>query len=208
MKMTVQLFLEQAGQHAHHRVADLAVQLGAGDQRGHGVHHQHVDGAGADQRLGDVQSLLAGIRLGDQQAVDVHTQGPGIGRFQGVLHVDVSGLAAVALGGGDHVQGQGGLTGGLRPVDLHDPAPGDAPDAKSQVQGERTGGERLHIHGNIIAKAHDGALAVVLFDLGNSGLQRLFLVGSVGGGSHGDFFLFGHFSVLLYCCYTKSRQKR
>ena len=44
-------------------VAHLAFKLGARHESGHRVDHQHVDRAGAHQRVGDFQRLLAGVRL-------------------------------------------------------------------------------------------------------------------------------------------------
>ena len=44
----------QAGQQAHVGVAHVALDLGAGDQGGHGVHDDHVQGAGADQGFTDL----------------------------------------------------------------------------------------------------------------------------------------------------------
>ena len=82
-----------------------------------------------------------------------------------MFHVDVSGLAAVALGGSHYVQGQRGLTGSLRPVDLHDAPPGNAADTKGQVQGKGPGGQSLHVHGDVVSQSHDGTLAVILLDL-------------------------------------------
>ena len=109
-----------------------------------------------------------------------------------MLHVDVRGLTAVFLGGGHNVQGQGGFTGGLRPVNLHNTSSGDAADAQGQVKGQGTGGERLHIHGNVVSQTHDGALAVVLLNFGNGGLQRLFLVAVCRGGDRRNLFLLCH----------------
>ena len=55
----------QSRQRADDSVADLALKLNAGDERGDGVDDQHVDSAGAYEGLGDVERLLAGVRLGD-----------------------------------------------------------------------------------------------------------------------------------------------
>ena len=166
------------GVQAHEAVAHLALDLRPGHQGGHGVHHHHVDGAGADQGLGDFQGLLAGVRLGDQHILDPHAQGPGIGGIQGVLGVHKGHLAAQLLGLGQNVQGQGGLTGGLRPVDLDDAPPGHAADAQGQVQGQGAGGDGLHVGLGVFAVSHDGALAVHLLDLLHGRLQGLFFVGT------------------------------
>jgi hypothetical protein len=57
-------------------VAHLAFELGARHQGRDRVDHQHVDRARAHQRVGDLQRLLAGVGLADQQVVDVDAQLP------------------------------------------------------------------------------------------------------------------------------------
>ena len=89
----------QAGQ----RVAHLALDLGARHERGDGVDDDDVDGVGADERLADLERLLAGVGLRDEQVVDVDADGRGEGRVERVLDVDVGGDAAELLGLGDDV---------------------------------------------------------------------------------------------------------
>jgi hypothetical protein len=43
------------------RVPHIAVELGSRDERGDGVDHDDVDGIGADERLGDLERLLARV---------------------------------------------------------------------------------------------------------------------------------------------------
>ena len=58
-----------------------------------------------------------------------------------------------------------------------DAAARQAADAQRDVETERAGGDRLHVHGLVAgAEAHDRALAVHLLDLGERRLQRLHLV--------------------------------
>jgi hypothetical protein len=78
-------------------------------QRGDRVDHQHVHGTGAHQHFRHLQRLLAGVRLGHDQVVDLDTELLGIDGIQGVLGVDERRGAAGLLGLGDHLQGQGGL---------------------------------------------------------------------------------------------------
>src|SRR5579875_1228463 len=47
-------------------IAHLALDLGAGSQRGHGVNHHHIDSVAAYKGIKDLQRLLAGIGLGNQ----------------------------------------------------------------------------------------------------------------------------------------------
>ncbi len=52
-------------------VAHIALDLRARNQRGDRVDDDDVDGVAADQRLGNLECLLAGVRLGHKQFVDV-----------------------------------------------------------------------------------------------------------------------------------------
>ena len=160
----------EAGLGAHLGVPHVAFDLGAGHQGGHRIHHHHVDGVAAHQDLGDFHGLLAGIGLGDEQVLGPDPQLPGVGHVQGVLGVDEGRHPALALGLGDDVQGQGGLPGGFRAVDLDHPPAGHAADPQGQVQGEAAGGDHRHVDFFLGPQAHDGALAVILFNLA----QRLF----------------------------------
>ena len=83
-----------------------------------------------------------------------------------MLGVDEGGDAAPLLCFGDHVQGQGGLTGRLGAEDLYDAAAGYAPDAQRDVQPDGSGGNHLDVLLHLpVAQCHDRTLAEVLFDL-------------------------------------------
>ncbi len=99
------------------RIAHLAFDFGLGHQRRHGVDDDHIHRVGAHQHVGDFQRLLAGIRLRNQQVVDVHAQLASIIRVQRVLGIDESTGGAHLLRFSDYRQGQSGLTGGFRTVD-------------------------------------------------------------------------------------------
>ena len=92
-----------------------------------------------------------------------------------MLDIDIGSRAAGLLGGGHDVEREGGLAGGLGAVDLDDAAAGHAADAEGQVQRQRAGGDRLDIERDIVAQAHDGALAVVALEAGDDGIEGLFL---------------------------------
>ena len=122
-----------------------------------------------------------------------------------MLGVDEGRLAAALLGLGDDVEGQGGLAGGLGAVDLDDPPAREAADAQGQVEGDRAGRDGLDGHRRpLLAELHDRALAELLLDLGQRGVDGLvagglFFVGL--GVLHGDSFagrvFFHHVRSLL-----------
>ena len=124
----------EAGLEADVGVAHLALDLGPGGERRHRVDDQHVERTGADEHVGDLERLLAGVGLRDEEVVDVDPDGPRVDRVHGVLGVDVGADAAVALRLGHDVHGQRRLARRLRTVDLHDATPRQAADAERQIE--------------------------------------------------------------------------
>ncbi len=159
-------------------IAHLAFELGLRDEGGHGVYDHRIDGVAPDEHLRDLQGLLAARGLRDHQLVHVEAELRGVARVQRVLRVDERDLASEPLGVGQHVQGESGLAGGLRAVDLGDPAPRDAAYPQRRVEGEGAGGDDLGLDYGVLAQPHDGALAELLLYLQERRLQcLLFLVG-------------------------------
>ena len=70
-----QRLTHQASLKADVRVAHVAFDFGARHQRGDRVDHDHIDRTRANQRLDDLQRLLTGIRLRDQEVIEVDTAG-------------------------------------------------------------------------------------------------------------------------------------
>ena len=157
-------------------VAHLALDLGAGHQRGHRVDDDQVERAGADQHVGDLEGLLTGVGLGDQQRVGVDAQRLGVVGVERVLGVDERHDAAGPLGVGHRVQGDGRLAGGLRTVDLHDPAARQAAEAERDVEGDRARRDDLQRRPGVVAQPHDRALAELLLDVGERGVEGLLAV--------------------------------
>ena len=158
-------------------VAHLAFELGARHQRRDRIDHQHVDRAGAHQRVGDLQRLLAGVGLRDQEVVDIDAELARIDRIERVLGIDEGADAALLLRLGDAVQRERGLAGGFRPVDLDHAPARQAADAERDVEAERAGGDRLDVHRLVVlAEPHDRALAEIALDLGERGIKGLRLV--------------------------------
>jgi len=155
----------EAGLRSHRRVAHVAFDLGARDERRHRVDHDRIHRPGADEGLGDFEGLLAGIGLGDVQVVHVHSATRRIYRVERVLHVYERAHPALALGFSDDVLAEGGLARRLRPVDFgHAPAR-YAAHSQREVEGEGTGGDGIHRQMSGLAEAHQRAVAELLFDL-------------------------------------------
>ena len=125
-------------------VSHLALDLGLGDERRHRVDHDHVHGAGAHQDLRDLERLLAGIGLRDEEIVDVHAQLLRVLDVEGVLRVDVGRRAPEPLRIRHHVKRQRGLAARFRAEDLGHPAPGNAAHADGGVQVDGTRADRVH----------------------------------------------------------------
>ena len=171
-----QRLAHQPGLEADVAVAHLALDLGARHQRGDRVDHDQVERAGADQHVGDLERLLAGVGLADQQRVGVDAEVLGVVGVEGVLGVDERHDAAGALGVGHRVQGDGRLARGLRTVDLHHPAARQATEAERDVEGDRAGRDDLQRCAGLVTEAHHRALAELLLDLGERDVQRLLAV--------------------------------
>ena len=191
----------QTGLQAHVALAHLTLDLGTGHHGSHRVHDDGVDGTGAHQCFADLHGLLTGVRLADQQVIDVHAQCFGIDGVQRVLHVDEGHFAAFLLGLGQNVQRQRGLTAGLRAVHLHDAPTGHTAHAQRHIQAQAAGGDGIHLHGGVVAQLHDGTLAELLFDLGQGRGQRIlfgFRAGFFGGRGNVVVLIFCHSVLLLY----------
>src|SRR5690606_13374273 len=154
-------------------VTHLPLDLGLRHERRDRVDDDDVDRARADQHVHDLERLLAGVRLGDQQRVGVDTQLLGVLRVERVLGVDERGDAPGPLGVGDGVQRDRRLAARLRAVDLDDtPAP-EAADAQGDVEGDRTGGDHLDRGAPLVAETHDRPLAELAVDLAERRLEGL-----------------------------------
>ena len=69
----------QAGLQSHLGIAHLPFDFRLGRQSRHGVDDDDVDGARADQRVGDFERLFAVVRLRNQQVIDIHAELLGVG---------------------------------------------------------------------------------------------------------------------------------
>ena len=98
--------------------------------------------------------------------------------IEGVLGVDECRDAAELLDLGDGVEGERRLAARLRAVDLHDAPAGVAADAERDVEADAAAGDDADVRreGLPLLEAHDGALAVLFFDVGDGQVDRAGLV--------------------------------
>ncbi len=156
----------------HMAVAHLALELGARHQRRDRIDDEHVDRSRAHQRIGDLERLLAGVGLRDQQIVDIDPEFSGIGRVERVLGVDKGAGAAALLRFGDHMQRQRRLARAFRAVNLDHPAARQTADAERDVEPERAGRDHVDVRGGLArAELHDRALAEGALDLAERRVQ-------------------------------------
>src|SRR5438552_5091112 len=174
---------------AHVAIAHFAFQFGFGDQRRDRIHHQHVNGARADQRFGDLQRLLAVIGLGDEQVVHIHAEFFGVSGIERVLGIDKRRQAAGLLRFRDHLQGDGGLAAGFRAENFDYAAARKSAHAQSGVEADGAGGDDRDGQNFPRPQAHDGAFAKLLFDLRQRKVNR-------------SAFFVGHWNLLNGADYT------
>ena len=170
----------QAGQ----RIAHFTFQLGLGRKRRDRVDDDQIDRTGARQRIDDFKRLLAGVRLRDQQLLQVDAELLRVLDVQRMLGIDESAGAANFLHLGNHLQRQRGLARRLGAVNFNHPAARQTADAQGNVQAQRAGRNHLDVLDHLAgAQFHDGAFAKLLFNLGQRGGQCLGFFGVQAGGS-------------------------
>ena len=160
------------------RVAHLPLDLGLRRQRRNGVDRDDVERAGADEQLADLERLLAGVGLRDQQVVDVHADPLRVRRVHRVLGVDERADPTAALRLGDHVVDERRLPRRLRAEDLDDAPPRQTTDPESEVERQRARRDRADVHGRGVRHLHDRALAELSLDLPEGGIQCLLAIHS------------------------------
>ena len=114
-------------------------------------------------------------------------------------------LAALFLGLRRHMKGQRSLTGGFRSVDLHNAAPGQTAYAQRHVQGQGTGGDHVHLQIILVAKTHNGALAVHFFDLAHGRFNGPLPILRRCGTGHGGFLFCHTFFLPILIFYLNAR---
>ncbi len=149
----------------HVRVTHVALDLGLGHERGNGIDHDDIHGARADEDLADLHRLLAGVRLRDEEVLDIDAELDRVVGVERVLGVDVGSRPARSLGVGNDVETERCLAARLRTVDLGDAAPRDSTDADRGIEIDRAGRDRFDAYPVGRAHFHYGAFAAILLDL-------------------------------------------
>src|SRR6516162_3280360 len=158
-------------------VAHFTLEFGTRHQSGDRIDDQNIDRARADERIGDLERLLAGVRLRDQQVVDIDAELAGIHRVERVLGVNKSAGTAAPLRFGDDVQRERRLPGALRAVNLDDTAARQPADAERDVEAQGARRNYLGVGGGLTrSELHNRALAKSSFDLPERRVQSPLLV--------------------------------
>ena len=160
-------------------VPHLAFDLGLRRQRGDGVDGDDVDRARADEELRDLERLLAGVGLRDEQLVDVDADPARVRRVHRVLRVDEGADPAAALRLGDHVVDERRLARRLRAEDLDDPPARQATDPEREVERERARRHRADRDLGGVAHAHHRALAELPLDVAERDVERFLPVHAI-----------------------------
>src|SRR3990172_7632213 len=159
------------------RIPHLPFNLRLGNQGGDRIDHDHTHSSAADEHLRYLKRLLTGIRLRNQQIVDIYPETPGVGGIQRVLGIDEGGYPSLSLSLGYSMQCNRGFSGGFRPVDLDDAAARESPHSQREVQSDGAG--RDHGYNElrlILTQPHHRSLAELALDLAERYLQRLLSV--------------------------------
>ena len=173
----------QARMEAHMAVAHLAFQFLARHQGRDRIDHQHIDRAGAHQRVGDLERLIAGVGLRDEELVDIDAELFRIGGVERVFRIDEGAGAAVLLRLGNDVEGERGLARALGPVNLDDAAARQSSDAERDIEAQGAGRHHFGLagRGDAGAQLHHRALAEAALDLAQGVIERALPVGVFGG---------------------------
>src|SRR4030081_3825759 len=108
------------------RVAHFAFNLSAWDQSGNRVNNNNIDCITAYQRVYDLQRLLTGIWLRNEQIVGINATMSGVDGIECMFHIDECSIATGPLHISDDMLTECCLTRRLRTIDLGDTSTGYA----------------------------------------------------------------------------------
>ena len=160
-------------------ITHLPFNLGDWHEGRDRVDDDDVDGATPRQLLGDLKRLLSGVRLRQEEMIEIDAQCAGVRGVERVLGVDERCDPIAPLHLSDHVKRDRRLPARLGAEDLNDPAARHPADAECDVQCERPGRHGLHFEDlRTVAEPHDGPFSIGLLDLLECVLQYLALTHS------------------------------
>ena len=136
---------------AHLGISHVTLEFALRNERGNRVNDHDVQSAASDENLGNLQGLLSGIRLRNQQVVCVDADFAGVADVQCVFGINEGGQAVSLLGLGHDVQRQGGLAARFRAVDLDDASARNTSDAECIVETDGAGRDHLNIGRDLLA---------------------------------------------------------
>ena len=168
----------------HVRIAHLPLDLRLRHQRRDRVDHENVDRLAAHEHIGDIQRILAAVRLGNQQIFNVDADLLRVTGVDRMLGVDDRAPAALRLRIGDDMQTERGFSARFGSENLDDAAGRNTSDAERKVERERTrADDRNILLGRArIAEAHDRPFAETLLDLADRNLKVLVAAAILIGG--------------------------
>ena len=120
-------------------IAHLTIDLRLRNEGCDRVDDQDIDRAGAHHRLGDLQCLLTGIRLGNIEIIDINADVLRVLRIQCMLCIDEAGDPATLLYFGHGMERERRLTRGLRSIDFDDSSLRVAAGTERDIQGKGSG---------------------------------------------------------------------
>ena len=163
-------------------IAHLTFNFRLRGKGSYGVNDDDVNCAGAHQHIGNLQGLLTGIWLGNQEVIGIHAKQACILWVERVLGVNKRGNAAVLLCRCNGVQRNSGLTRRLRAIDFYDAPARETTNTQSNIDCGITGRNGLNRWAVVITQAHHSAFAVILLNHGHCGIEGLLAVISLRGG--------------------------
>ena len=151
-------------------VPHLTFNFSLGSQGGYGVDHHHVDTTRTDQHVGNFERLLTGIRLRDQQFIQIDANLLRVTGVEGMLGINKCGHATQPLCLRDDLQGERRFTRRFRTVDLDNAATRKPAAAQSNIKRQGSSRDDIQVTGcGGIAHPHHRTFAELLFNLGKGG---------------------------------------
>ena len=156
-------------------VPHLALNFRARHQGRDTVDHHNVHRIRANQSLGDLQRLLARVRLAHIEIAHVYPNLLSIGRIQRVLDIHKTADPSLTLRLRDRMQTERGLPRAFWPVNFDDAAAWISPYPQGKVQTQAPAGDRFDLKLRGVPQLHDDPIPIFFVQVDQRRLQRLHL---------------------------------